>query len=240
MHFCRILLPLSAATLCRGVSARELPPDSQGCACLLPLDSHMLQHYTALGETLSSLTWCSAMEWPGPLHYVSQATAFTHQVRAAFGPTEMRIKGKVPSGTGGGAGGRGSGKGAGKAGPKIGIKNEHGEIVFPDADDGDKPPKVRAPLFNRETYYPTIVPFTHVDHPHDPNVAVDAGLPEDLSAQVLASSIRPALLFCRATSRASEDAPLHCKHCCNNLPEPARLAALVLCLTTLIPEMSTP
>lgn len=115
----------------------------------------------------------------------------------------MRIKGKVPSGTGGGAGGRGSGKGAGRAGPKIGIKNEHGEIIFPDIDDGDKPPKVRAPLFNRETYYPTVVPFTHVDHPHDPNVALDAGLPVDLSAQVPTSSARPCVLFCRATGRAS-------------------------------------
>lgn len=105
-----------------------------------------------------------------------------HLLRAAFGQTNMSIKGKVGgSGTGGGGGGSGSaGKGGGT---KAGIKDEHGDIFFPDAADSDRPPKVRAPLFDRETYYPTVVPFTHVDHPHDPNVATDGGLPMDLSAQ---------------------------------------------------------
>lgn len=94
----------------------------------------------------------------------------------------MRIKGKVGGSGGGGGGSKASGKAAGK----VGIKNEHGEMIFPDIDEPAvaKPPKVRAPLFDRETYYPTVVPFTHVDQPHDPNVAMDAGLPADLSAQV--------------------------------------------------------
>lgn len=108
-------------------------------------------------------------------------------LHAAFGQTNMSIKGKVG---GSGSGGGGGSRSTGKAGTKAGIKNEHGEIFFPDADANDKAPKVRAPLFDRETYYPTVVPFTHVDHPHDPNVATDGGLPLDLSAQARSEMAR--------------------------------------------------
>lgn len=45
--------------------------------------------------------------------------------------------------------------------------------------------KQRAPLFDRQAYYPTVVPFVPVDVPHDPNAIMhDTGVPPDLAEQV--------------------------------------------------------
>eukprot|EP00892_Ulva_mutabilis_P010305 jgi/Ulvmu1/7647/UM038_0076.1 len=107
--------------------------------------------------------------------------AFGESGQQSFGSWDQITKAKAP-GQAGGSGGGGA-RGASKAAAK-GIKNENGEIIFPDEDMADKPAKVREPLFDRESYYPVTIPFRHVDHPHDPNVAMDAGLPEDLSTQV--------------------------------------------------------
>ena len=119
----------------------------------------------------------------------------TVPIHAAFGSWDQWTKGKNagPSGGSGGGGGDGA-RAPGKVGAAGGIKNEDGEIIFPEDDDMmGKPVKVRAALFDRETYYPTVIPFKHVDQPHDPNVATDAGLPVDLSTQVLPQPPHPCL-----------------------------------------------
>jgi hypothetical protein len=73
--------------------------------------------------------------------------------------------------------------------------------------------KERQPLFDRDTYYPTVVPFTPVDVPHDPNAAAgEPAIAPDLSEEVRAC-VR-ACVMCREHSvmRMHELRSVHLVH----------------------------
>jgi hypothetical protein len=92
-----------------------------------------------------------------------------------------------------GSGGKGSGTRAAGSSGGVGRTKTDGatdeEMEYLDVK-GEQDFKVRAPLFEEDTFYPTVIPFRHVDAPADPNALSRSALPEELSMKVCHVVIR--------------------------------------------------